>query len=144
MAKKNNNNITKKKRFSRNSRHRSKNMKQKNIKNKPLTECGVDPMTGFHRNGYCTTGDNDYGTHTVCGKVTDNFLNYSKGKGNDLISKRGTFPGLNDGDSWCLCAVRWKEAYESDPNIAPMIDLDATNLKTLEYINKKTLEEYGY
>lgn len=136
MSKKN----TKKKR----TKKTSKSVKQKNIKNKPLTQCSIDPLTGFHRNGYCTTDDNDSGTHTVCAQVTDEFLNYSKSKGNDLIKKRGSFPGLSDGDFWCLCAMRWKEAYEHEPKIAPLIDLDATNKKTLEYIDNDILEKYKY
>jgi len=126
------------------SKKTSRSVKQKNIKNQALTECSIDPLTGFHRNGYCTTDDNDHGTHTVCGQVTDDFLKYSKSKGNDLITKRGSFPGLSDGNFWCLCAMRWKEAYDHDPKIAPLIDLDATNKKTLEYIDNAILEKYKY
>lgn len=137
---KNNKNKSKKKR----SKKTSKSVKQKNIKNQPLTECSVDPLTGFHRNGYCTTDDNDHGTHTVCGQVTDDFLKYSKSKGNDLITKRGSFQGLSDGNFWCLCSMRWKEAYDHDPKIAPLVDLDATNKKTLEYIGNDILEKYKY
>ena len=141
MSKKN---TTKKNTKKKRTKKTSKSVKQKNIKNKPLTQCSIDPLTGFHRNGYCTTDDNDSGTHTVCAQVTDEFLNYSKSKGNDLIKKRGSFPGLSDGNFWCLCAMRWKEAYEHDPKIAPLIDLDATNKKTLEYIDNDILEKYKY
>jgi uncharacterized protein (DUF2237 family) len=64
-------------------------------------------MTGFYRNGYCITSDEDHGTHVICAKVTNEFLDYSKSMGNDLITKSNYFPGLKEGDNWCLCALRW-------------------------------------
>ena len=109
-----------------------------NIENEPLQVCGTDPMTGFFRKGYCTTNDADVGTHTVCAKVTDDFLEYTKGQGNDLSTPRGSFPGLKDGDNWCLCALRWKEAKKEGR--APPVILDATHEKTLEFVEKKDLQ----
>ena len=82
----------------------------------------------------------DEGTHTVCARVNDKFLDYTKSKGNDLSTPRDSFPGLKDGDKWCLCALRWKEAL--DAGKAPSIDLNATNKKTLEYIDLNKLENY--
>jgi uncharacterized protein (DUF2237 family) len=110
-----------------------------NIENKPLEVCGTNPMTGYFRKGKCTTDDSDLGTHTVCAKVTDDFLKYTKGQGNDLSTPRGSFPGLKSGDNWCLCALRWEEARKA--GVAPPVILDATHKKTLEFINKKDLKE---
>jgi uncharacterized protein len=86
--------------------------KQENVLGTELEICGIDPITGFYRDGCCNTGKGDVGTHTVCVIVTDEFLEFSRGKGNDLstpIPNYG-FPGLKAGDSWCLCALRWEEA----------------------------------
>ena len=112
----------------------------KNIFNKKLLQCGVNPVTGFYRNGYCNTDKNDYGTHTICSKMTDEFLNFTKKKGNDLITPHNNFKGLKVGDNWCLCALRWKEAFEN--NKAPKVFLNATNKKTLEYVNIENLNKY--
>ena len=101
-------------------------------------------MTGYFRQGYCTTDDTDQGTDTVCSMVTDDFLNYTKSMGNDLSTPRGTFPGLKSGDNWCLCALRWKQIYDEHPELAPKIKLNATHNKTLNYIDKQILEKYGY
>ena len=113
---------------------------QKNIYNRPLQSCSMDPLTGYHRRGYCFTDDNDKGTHTVCAKVNDEFLEYTKGMGNDLSTKNDeyNFPGLKENDNWCLCALRWKQALKAGK--APPLDLEATNLKTLDYIDLDTLE----
>ena len=111
----------------------------KNIYNDNLTLCGNNPKTGFYRNGYCDTGQDDVGTHTVCSSMNDDFLNYTKEKGNDLSSPSGSFPGLKSGDRWCLCALRWKEAYQAGK--APPVDLSATHAKTLDYVNKSLLEK---
>ena len=113
---------------------------QKNIYDEPLQVCSTDPITGYHRSGYCFTDDMDQGTHTVCARVDDEFLDYTKSKGNDLSTPRDSFPGLKDGDNWCLCALRWKQALEAGK--APPLDLNATNKKTLEYIDKDTLKNY--
>ena len=109
-----------------------------NINNEPLQVCGKNPMTGFFRKGYCTTDESDVGTHTVCAKVTNDFLEYTKAQGNDLITPRGTFPGLKDGDNWCLCALRWKEAKKAGR--APPVILNATHEKTLKFINEEELK----
>ena len=82
----------------------------------------------------------DQCTHTVCARVNDKFLDYTKSKVNDLSTPNEYFSGLKDGDNWCLCALRWKEAL--DAGVAPPIDLNAINKKTLEYIDKDTLKDY--
>lgn len=90
--------------------------------------------TGFYRNGFCSTGDNDVGRHTVCVQVTDQFLQYSKSVGNDLSTPMPEyhFPGLKEGDIWCLCAQRWAQAYNAGK--APKLFLQSTHEKTLDYI----------
>ena len=115
-------------------------IQQKNIYDEPLQVCSTDPMTGWKRDGTCSTHEDDSGTHTVCARVNDEFLDYTKSNGNDLSTPRGSFPGLKAGDNWCLCALRWKQAL--DAGVAPPINLKATNKKTLEYIDKDTLENY--
>ena len=115
---------------------------QKNVLETDLEPCGMDPITGFYRDGYCNTGPGDIGTHTVCALVTDEFLVYSKSKGNDLSTPRPEFGflGLKEGDYWCLCALRWEEARKA--GCAPRIKLTSTNIKTLEVIELKDLKEY--
>ena len=104
----------------------------KNIYNKKLEKCSMNPLTGFYRDGYCKTGTDDYGTHTICAKMTDEFLQYSKSKGNDLITPRGNFSGLKAGDNWCICSGRWKEA--KNVGKSPPIISRATNKKALSVI----------
>ena len=119
-----------------------KPQKQLNVLGTDLEVCGTDPMTGFFRDGCCNTGNDDVGTHTVCVIVTDEFLEFSKRKGNDLstpVPQYG-FEGLNDGDSWCLCALRWEEAKLA--GFAPRVKLTATNKKTLEFIELDDLKEH--
>ena len=113
---------------------------QKNIYDKPLQVCSTDPMTGWKRDGKCSTHEDDSGTHTVCARVDDEFLDYTKSEGNDLSTPTKYFDGLKDGNNWCLCALRWKQALEAGK--APPLDLNATNKKTLEYIDIDTLENY--
>ena len=113
---------------------------QKNIYNKSLKSCSMNPLTGYHRSGYCFTDDMDQGTHTVCAKVNNKFLDYTKTMGNDLSTPRDNFPGLKNGDKWCLCALRWKEAMNS--GVAPPLDLNSTNKETLKYIDLDTLKNY--
>lgn len=107
----------------------------KNIFGEPLQPCCSNPLTGYFRDGFCRTDTSDQGSHTVCAIVTEEFLDYSKNKGNDLTTPMPMydFPGLKPGDKWCLCALRWKEAFEA--GVAPKVVLEATNEKTLEYIN---------
>ena len=114
------------------------NNDNKNVYNQNLEICGTNPMTGYYRDGYCNTGSDDLGTHTVCATMTDEFLNFTKSKGNDLSTPRGSFPGLKSGDNWCLCALRWKQAYEN--NIAPKVNLEATHQKTLDYVSLDNLK----
>jgi uncharacterized protein (DUF2237 family) len=97
-------------------------------------------MTGWKRDGKCSTHDDDSGTHTVCARVNNEFLDYTKSEGNDLSTPTKYFPGLKDGDNWCLCALRWKQALEAGK--APPLNLNATNKKTLEYVDKDTLENH--
>ena len=116
--------------------------KQKNVLDEELQDCGIDPMTGFYRDGCCNTGPGDIGTHTVCAIMTDEFLEYSKSKGNDLITPRPEFdfPGLKAGDSWCLCALRWEEARQA--GCAPRVKLTSTNIKTLEMVEFDDLKAH--
>jgi len=99
--------------------------------------------TGFYRNGYCCTGEQDLGRHTVCVQVSDEFLRFSQQVGNDLSTPMPNymFPGLKDGDIWCLCAQRWVQAYES--NMAPKLFLKGTHEKTLTYVPFEVLREYA-
>ena len=106
---------------------------QKNILGKKLEVCSTNPLTGFYRDGYCNTGADDLGTHTVCAKVTDEFLDFTKSKGNDLSTPSNNFPGLKDGDKWCLCAMRWKQAKKEGK--APPVILEATNEATNKYVS---------
>ena len=116
--------------------------KQKNVLDSELQDCGIDPMTGFYRDGCCNTGTGDVGTHTVCAIMTDDFLEYSKSKGNDLITPRPEFdfPGLKPGDAWCLCALRWEEARQA--GCAPRVKLTSTNIKTLEMVEFEDLKAH--
>ena len=111
---------------------------EKNVLGSPLRIAGTKPMTGYYRDGFCSTGDGDTGVHVVAAVVTDEFLQYSKSQGNDLITPLTAygFPGLKAGDTWCLCAARWKEAF--DAGAAPPVLLEATHEKALRYA---TLEE---
>ena len=116
---------------------------QKNVLGSDLQICGRDPVTGFYRDGCCNTGPGDVGTHTICAVITDEFLEYSKSRGNDLITPRHAFgfPGLKAGDLWCLCALRWEEARRAGR--APGVKLMSTNIKTLEFLELHDLTSYG-
>ena len=116
--------------------------KPKNILGTELQSCCTDPITGFLRDGYCRTNQMDLGTHVICAVVTDEFLEFTKSKGNDLSTPRPEyqFPGLTAGDGWCLCAIRWKEAY--DAGAAPPLKPESTHEKALEIIDKSSLEKY--
>ena len=115
-----------------------------NIFGQPLIACSNDPLTGFFRDGCCNTDDTDQGVHTVCILATEEFLAFSKSAGNDLSTPfpEYSFPGLKAGDRWCLCAVRFKEAYEN--NAAPRVILEATNEKTLDIVDMNILIEHAY
>jgi uncharacterized protein (DUF2237 family) len=100
-------------------------------------------MTGYFRNGVCDTRSDDVGMHTICVEMTDDFLEYCQKVGNDLSTPMPTyaFPGLNDGDHWCLCLPRWLEAYRD--GIAPRVDLEATHISVLEFVSLETLERFS-
>lgn len=112
----------------------------KNILGTNLEVCSLNPITGFTRSGCCETGPEDLGQHTICAEVTDEFLQFSKLKGNDLMTPRPefNFTGLKPGDRWCLCASRWLEALEE--GIAPPVILEATHEKALEIIDLAELK----
>lgn len=116
----------------------------KNVLGTALKLCCSDPVTGFYRNGFCQTGAQDHGTHVVCARITDEFLQFSKARGNDLITPRPewSFPGLKSGDKWCLCAMRWKEAY--DQGVAPPVILEATQEKALEFLELDALTAHEF
>ena len=116
------------------------NKTPKNILGEPLQPCCNKIKTGYFRDGFCRTNEQDFGRHVVCAKVTAEFLTYTKAQGNDLSTPHPEwqFPGLKPGDCWCLCALRWKEAKEA--GYAPPIVLAATNIKALEYIVLEDLQ----
>ena len=115
----------------------------KNIFGEPIEVCSKETMTGYLRTGTCETLDDDVGSHTVCAKVTNDFLEYSRKKGNDLITPRPEldFPGLKEGDKWCVCALRWLEALQDD--VAPPILIRSTNEIALEVIDLDILKKYA-
>jgi uncharacterized protein (DUF2237 family) len=115
---------------------------QKNVLGFDLELCSSDPITGFYRDGCCNTGPGDVGTHTVCVILTDEFLEFSRNKGNDLITPRPEFGflGLMAGDQWCLCALRWEEARHVGK--APRVKLTSTNLKTLQLVDLEDLKSH--
>ena len=114
-----------------------------NVLGEPLQSCSTNPMTGFYRDGCCNTGANDFGLHLVCIRATDEFLEFSKGVGNDLSTPMPMydFPGLKQGDQWCLCVERWKEALESDA--APQLVLEATHISAIEFVDLVDLKRYA-
>lgn len=103
-----------------------------------LEPCSMSPLTGYMRTGKCETNEWDYGTHLLCAKVTKEFLEYTKSKGNDLSTPSSWFPGLKPGDNWCLCVGRWAEAYKDGK--APPPVLSATNKHALKYLKKYNLD----
>ena len=100
-------------------------------------------MTGFYRDGHCRTGAEDVGMHLVCVEVTDKFLEFSKSRGNDLSTPMPhyQFPGLQEGDRWCLCVLRWKEALEA--GMAPRVCLNGTHISALEFVTLEELQAYA-
>ena len=117
-------------------------LEDKNILGTELQKCSEDPLTGYYRDGYCKTAKEDTGTHTVCAKMTKEFLDFTKSQGNNLSSPspKYNFPGLKPGDNWCLCALRWQEALKN--NKEPKILPGSTNIKTYDHIGK--IEENKY
>lgn len=106
----------------------------RNVLGGGLATCSLSPRTGYFRDGCCRTGEDDLGRHTVCAVMTEAFLEFSRSRGNDLVTPRPewSFPGLSEGDRWCLCALRWREAY--DAGVAPKVVLEATHERTLEVV----------
>ncbi len=113
---------------------------EKNVLGAKLSIAGTLPLTGYYRDGYCSTGASDTGKHVIAATMTDDFLAFSLTKGNDLITAapQHNFPGLKAGDCWCLCALRWKEAF--DAGVAPPVNLHATHEKALEFVTLQQLE----
>ena len=120
---------------------------QLNVFGKKLVSCSCrtkNKLTGFFRDGFCNTNEHDLGLHTVCSIMTQSFLDFSKSVGNDLITPRPEydFKGLIAGDEWCICANRWKEAYQNDK--APLVNLNATHLLTLDVISLQVLKKFNF
>lgn len=115
----------------------------KNVLGEPLATCSERPLTGFWRDGCCRTGPGDRGTHVVCARVTRAFLEFSRSRGNDLVTPvpEFDFPGLEPGDRWCLCAWRWKEAL--DAGAAPPVVLTATHEKVLDLVTLEELKRHA-
>jgi len=111
-----------------------------NVLGEPLAACSEDPLTGFYRDGCCNTGPEDHGSHTVCIRVTSDFLKFSSSKGNDLSTPHPEFgfPGLRSGDQWCLCAARWQEALKA--GAAPLVVLQATHAASLRIVKLADLK----
>lgn len=116
---------------------------ERNVLGGPLEQCGVDPVTGFYRDGCCSSGPEDVGSHTVCAVVTREFLAHQESVGNDLSTPRPEwqFPGLHPGDRWCVVAVRWLQAYQ-DGVAAPVV-LAATHERALDAIPLRLLREHA-
>ena len=115
-----------------------------NVLGEPLVPCSYDPLTGYFRDGCCRTDPEDRGLHVVCAVMTERFLAFSKSRGNDLSTPRPDFdfPGLKPGDRWCLCAMRWMEAYEH--GLAPDVVLESTHLNALGVVPLDALRTYAY
>jgi uncharacterized protein (DUF2237 family) len=113
----------------------------KNVIGGDLEPCSYDPLTGFYRDGCCTTGADDAGAHVVCARVTAEFLDFSKTVGNDLSTPQPGFGGLQAGDRWCLCAARWQEALEA--GAAPDVILEATHVRALEWVTLADLKRHA-
>ena len=115
-----------------------------NVLGSPLVPCSMNPKTGFYRDGCCRTGPEDVGRHTVCVVLTSEFLAFSKARGNDLSTSQPAFgfPGLKEGERWCLCAARWQEALEH--GMAPFVILESTHHKALEVIALEDLQHHAF
>jgi len=116
----------------------------RNVLGTKLETCSLKPLTGFFRDGCCHTIPDDTGVHTVCSVMTAEFLRFSRARGNDLSTPvpEFEFPGLKPGDRWCLCAARWREAFEA--GCAPKVVLEATHARTLEYVRLEDLKAHAH
>jgi uncharacterized protein len=115
-----------------------------NVLGQALVACSYDPLTGYFRDGCCNTREDDTGSHVICARMTDEFLKYSLSRGNDLITPRPEyrFHGLQAGDRWCLCAMRWKEAFEA--GVAPQVVLASTHIRALDYVTLEQLQSCAF
>jgi uncharacterized protein (DUF2237 family) len=118
-------------------------MPARNVLGGELESCSFNPLTGFFRDGCCNTGVDDLGLHIVCAEMSDEFLEFSKARGNDLSTPNPAFefPGLQAGDRWCLCCLRWKEALEA--GMAPKVILEATHMSVLEFVDLEDLQAHA-
>jgi len=117
---------------------------QKNVFGESLISCSTKPLTGYFRDGQCSTDESDFGVHAVCAVLSDEFLAYSKAQGNDLSTPmpQYNFPGLKAGDRWCVCADRWLDAFKA--NCAPLLVLEACHEKLLEFIELQDLVHFAH
>ncbi len=115
-----------------------------NVLGTPLQACSFDPLTGYYRDGCCNTAADDTGSHVVCARVTEEFLQFSRMAGDDLTTPRPEyrFKGLHAGDRWCLCALRWREALLA--GVAPPVVLECTHIKALEFVTLEQLQAHAY
>lgn len=114
-----------------------------NVLGEPLRSCGGGMLTGFYRDGCCNTGRDDHGRHVICAVMSAEFLEYSRSRGNDLMTPRPEFdfPGLQPGDTWCLCAARWREALQA--NAAPRVYLQSTHIRALDIVSMDDLKRHA-
>ena len=121
----------------------ARNVLARNVLGGELTPCSNDPVTGFFRDGCCNTSPEDVGAHVVCARMTEDFLDFSLSQGNDLITAHPEhgFPGLKPGDQWCLCASRWAEALDAEA--APLVVLEATHVRVLDWISLDDLRAHA-
>lgn len=119
------------------------NERAKNVLGGDLEPCALHPRTGFYRDGFCRTGPQDTGNHVVCAEVTEDFLRFTSARGNDLSTPRPEFgfPGLRAGDRWCLCALRWKEAWKA--GVAPPVRLESCHEGVLKQVPLEVLEAHA-
>jgi len=115
-------------------------MQAVNVLGSALVPCSYDPLTGFYRDGCCKTDAHDAGSHVICAKVTQEFLDFSISVGNDLSTPRPEyrFAGLKAGDRWCLCARRWQEAFQA--GLAPPVVLESTHERALDFVTLAQLQ----
>jgi len=115
----------------------------RNVLGTELRACCMNPLAGFYRNGRCDTGGDDVGLHLVCAEMTEEFLAFSRERGNDLSTpnRENHFPGLVPGNRWCLCIDRWKEAVEA--GVAPPVVLEATHMSAIEFVTMELLQEHA-
>jgi len=115
----------------------------RNVLTGELQPCSMSPVTGYYRDGCCRSGPDDIGQHLICASMTAEFLEFTRSRGNDLVtpSSETGFPGLKPGDRWCLCIERWREAL--DAGMAPPVILEATHISVLEYVELAVLRDHA-